>query len=147
MAEHGQDDRSPIWTVTKRWRTWYLLIFTISVVFMTSLVAYQETAVNDRDTLRATILAIGHNISPIYIALAIGTAVLVDVLRIIKDIVTDMKGVISLLSDMLRQALRKQAKRRKEAQWQQERIKELEAKLRRYENGKDTSQFNKDNRS
>ncbi len=102
------DERVAIWTVSKRWRNWYIFLFSVSVLLAMGFITWHEVWVKDNDSVPDTVLAIGQHASPVLIALAIGNIVFVDLLRLLKH----GKDVIIMLSDLVIDAVRKHKARK-----------------------------------
>ena len=130
-----REERVALWTVSRQWRTQYLLLLAVNVILATVFVSWYETAVRDTDTLADTAIAVMKTASQVYVGIAIGTAVLLDVIIVGKTIVTSLKGVMLLLSDILKEALRKQEERQKEMARLRQENKELREELERRRNG------------
>ena len=117
----NSDERVAIWTVSKRWRHWYIFFFSVSVLLAMGFITWHEVWVKDSDSATNTILAIGQHASPMLIALAIGNIVFVDLLRLLKH----GRDVILMLSDLVIDAVRKH-KARKAALVSEQREREQE---------------------
>ena len=104
----NSDERVAIWTVSKRWRNWYIFFFSVSVLLATGFITWHEVWVKDNDSATNTILAIGQHASPMLISLAIGNIVFVDLLRLFKH----GRGAILMLSDLVIDAVRKHKARK-----------------------------------
>ena len=111
-----------MWSVSKEWRTIYLILLAINVIVATVFISWYEISVRDADAAAETAIAILKTISQVYVGIAIGTAVVVDVIVICKTVFTSAKGVIRLLSDLLKDALRKQEERLAEEERRQEEV-------------------------
>ena len=72
---------------------------------MTALIIWHEIWVRDSDTLMETMLAVTNEASVSYLAIAVGTAVFVDVLMFGKTVFRNAKWVIVLVSEILKDAL------------------------------------------
>ena len=119
----NSDERVAIWTVSKRWRNWYIFFFfsSVSVLLAMGSITWHEVWVKDNDSVTNTILAIGQHASPMLISLAIGNIVFVDLLRLLKH----GRDVILMLSDLVLDAVRKH-KARKAALVSEQRAREQE---------------------
>ena len=104
----NSDERVAIWTVSKRWRKWYIFFFSVSVLLTMGFITWHEVWVKDNDSATITILAIGQHASPMLISLAIGNIVFVDLLRLLKH----GRDVILMLSDLVIDAVRKHKARK-----------------------------------
>ena len=94
---------------------------------MTGLTIWHETWIRDSDTLLETILAVTNEASVGYLAIAVGTAVFVDVLTFGKTVFQNAKWVIDLISEILKDAIQRQKERHKaetERREREERLRE-----------------------
>lgn len=73
------DERESIWSVRRGARPYYFGIFGVLLVIGTALVAWQQTAQVDDDTLLATGLAIWGESSKVGIASAAGAVILTEI--------------------------------------------------------------------
>ena len=100
---------------------------------MTALIIWHETWARDSDTLLETILAVTNEASVGYLAIAVGTAVFVDVLTFGKTVFQNAKRVIDLISEILKDAIQRQKERHKaetERSEREERLREEVLQLR-----------------
>ena len=94
---------------------------------MTALIIWHEIWVRDSNTLIETILAVKNEASVSYLAIAVGTAVFVDVLMFGKAVFRNAKWVIILVSEIFKDALERTKQRYEERQKREaERRKETE---------------------
>ncbi len=70
-------------------------------------------------------MAVAESASTSFIAIAVGTGVLLDVLIFCKTVFQNAKGVIALISGLLKDALRRQEERRKKEERRQAEIERL----------------------
>lgn len=92
---------------------------------MTVLIIWHETWVRDSDTLMETVLAVTTAASGSYLAIAVGTAVFVDVLIMVKTIFLNVGGMIVLLSEVLKDAIERAKLRHEEKKRMREEIESL----------------------
>ena len=105
----------------------------VIVSIMTGLTIWHETWIRDSDTLWETVMAIADSASRSIIFVAVGTGVLLDLLIFAKTIFLNAKWVIILLSEVLKDALRRQAERREEEKRRQEHVAQLEQRIKELE--------------
>ena len=133
MQANNREERVPLWTVSKQWRRQFLALFSTMASIMTALIIWHETWARDSDTLLETILAVTNEASVGYLAIAVGTAVFVDVLTFGKTVFQNAKRVIDLISEILKDAIQRQKERHKaetERREREERLREEVSQLR-----------------
>ena len=96
---------------------------------MTALIIWHETWARDSDTLLETILAVTNEASVGYLAIAVGTAVFVDVLTFGKTVFQNAKRVIDLISEILKDAIQRQKERHKAETERREREERLQEEV------------------
>ena len=97
---------------------------------MTLLIIWHEIWVRDSDTLMETVLAVTSAASGSYLAIAVGTAVFVDVLMFAKTVFQNAKRVISLLTELLKDALKRHERKLKEEKERREYVSQLEQQVK-----------------
>ena len=109
---------------------------------MTVLIIWHETWVRDSDTLMETVLAVTTAASGSYLAIAVGTAVFVDVLMFGKTVFQNAKRVFSMLTEILKDALKRHEQKQMEEKEREEEKKQMQKEI---ENLKQRAEADKEN--
>lgn len=129
MKPDNQDERVPIWSVSKQWRRQFLSLFFIGVIVVLGFSLWHEIWIKDEDSAWETAMAIAESASVSFIPLAVGLGILLDAIGFVKTTLGNAKGVAMVFTEMLQDALKRHRARRAEEERRQEEVARLKQQV------------------
>ena len=129
VSPNDQDERVPLWSVSKRWRRQFLSLFFVGVIVILGFSSWHEIWVKDEDSPWETVMAIAQSASISFIPLAVGLGVLLDAADFVKTTFGNAKEVIVVFSEMLKDALKRHRERKAEEERREEEVARLKQKI------------------